>query len=214
MVIAMVVFFSTSMAMATLYVCKTPSGAVQFTNAPSSSTCEVYRKKKGTPITAVIERKKKGKKVTYSRSSYDKHIKQAGKRYSIDPYLIKAVIRVESDFNRYAVSKVGAQGLMQLMPATAKELRVSDPFDPRENIHGGTLYLRNLLNMFDGDLNLTLAAYNAGPTLVKRVKRIPRIPETVNYVKRVLMHYGNYSGKKISPSSSIKVQNLRIASSR
>ena len=104
------------------------------------------------------------------------------------------MIRAESSFDRYAVSKRGAQGLMQLMPDTAKHLEVVDPFNPSQNIEGGRRYLRYLLDAFDQELPLTLAAYNAGPTLVKRINRIPRIPETVKYVRRVMDYYKEYRG--------------------
>ncbi len=140
---------------------------------------------------------------------YHSQINTIGVRYRIDPNLIRAVIRAESSFNRYAVSKKGAQGLMQLMPATAKEMKVADPFDPHQNIEGGTRYLRKLMDSFDGSLTLTLAAYNAGPTLVRKVNRIPRIPETVTYVKRVLGHYKGYSiGQPVTNSSKIRLNDV------
>lgn len=125
-------------------------------------------------------------------AKYEAIIHYYGVRYNIDPHLIRAVIRTESAFDPRAVSKKGAQGLMQLMPETARELRVGNPFDPEENIKGGTKYLRSLLNTFQQDVGLALAAYNAGPTLVKREKRIPRIPETQQYVKKVLKFYRVY----------------------
>ena len=115
-----------------------------------------------------------------------------GSRYQIDPLLIQAVIKAESNFDALALSCKGAQGLMQLMPGTARDMRVSDPFDPRDNINGGTRYLRKMLNIFDDDLHLALAAYNAGPEVVKNIGRIPDIPETIEYVERVLRHYRRY----------------------
>ncbi len=160
---------------------------------------------------AYYEGKKVRKKV---KGNYDKVIANAAKKYSLDPSLIRAVIRVESDFDRYAVSKMGARGLMQLMPDTARTLRVRNSFDPEENIYGGTKYLRSLYTLFEGDLKLTLAAYNAGPTLVKKIKRIPRIPETVNYVRQVLYHYRKYKGKRGFSDNSIKVRDLRMADAR
>ncbi len=125
-------------------------------------------------------------------SAYDRYIRQAADRYNIDSRLIKAVIRIESGFDRKAVSRHGAQGLMQLMPATSRELQVRDPFDPRQNINGGTRYLRYLLDTFAGNLMLSLAAYSAGPGTVRRAGGIPRIPETIQYVVRVLKCYRGY----------------------
>ncbi len=127
-----------------------------------------------------------------AKNTYDKYINFYGVRYNIDPHLIRAMIRTESGFNPKAVSKKGARGLMQLMPGTAKELKVDDVFDPKQNIEGGTRYLRSLLDTFKEDLKLALAAYNAGPTVVKKQMKVPRIPETVNYVKQVLKYYQEY----------------------
>jgi soluble lytic murein transglycosylase-like protein len=123
---------------------------------------------------------------------YDLEIRRVGQRYQVDPPLIKAVIQAESDFDSRAVSSRGAQGLMQLMPETARELRVDNPFNPRENIDGGTRYLRQMLDNFKGDLTLSLAAYNAGPGLVSRTGGVPQIPETVQYVNKVLKQYKEY----------------------
>lgn len=207
LVFALFVTFS-NQAHAVMYVCKNSKGVMQFTNAPSASDCKIYSRKS--------KAKSRSAQKSYhpiNPNIYDSHIQKAGTRYSIDPHLIKAVIMIESDFDRYAVSKTGARGLMQLMPGTAKELNVIDSFNPKQNINGGTLYLRNLLNMFDGDLSLTLAAYNAGPTLVKKINRIPRIPETVRYVKKVLRQYNKYKGNySYSSDSSIRVNTLQIAS--
>ncbi len=112
-------------------------------------------------------------------------------RARVDPLLVvKAVIKTESNFDPEAVSAKGALGLMQLMPATARELRVANPLDPLENVTGGTRYLRTLLDSYDGNVALSLAAYNAGPGRVKDA--IPNIPETRTYVARVLRHYASY----------------------
>lgn len=125
-------------------------------------------------------------------SEYDPYISYVARRYQIDPLLIRAVIKTESNFDSQAISCKGAQGLMQLMPSTAKDMLVSDPLDPKDNINGGARYLRKMLDIFDEDLHLALAAYNAGPQLVKSLGRIPDIPETVEYVKKVLHHYKSY----------------------
>jgi soluble lytic murein transglycosylase-like protein len=133
----------------------------------------------------------------YSRSGkdYDPHVRVAAARYEIPEALIKAVMAAESAFNPRAVSAKGAQGLMQLMPHTARELNVSDVFDPAQNIDGGARYLRQLWTQYDGDLYRTLAAYNAGPEAVRRAGgKVPRYAETQDYVRRVLALYQAYIG--------------------
>ena len=130
---------------------------------------------------------------------YEDHIRKAALIYNVDPHLIKAVIKTESNFDPMAISEKGAQGLMQLMPGTASDLRVINPFDPRENIFGGTSYLRQLLSRFGGDVSLALAAYNAGPNRVEAKRGIPAIPETQQYVRQVMSHY--HSMADVRPSS-------------
>lgn len=123
---------------------------------------------------------------TNDPKSYHHIISRKSEKYNVESSLVYAVIEVESTWNPKATSKKGAKGLMQLMPSTAKDMNVINPFDPEENIDGGTRYLRLLLDRFDGDLNLALAAYNSGPTTVRRFKGIPPIKETKQYVKKVL----------------------------
>ncbi len=118
-----------------------------------------------------------------------------GSIWGVDPKLITAVIANESGFNANATSKVGAQGLMQLMPATARALGVSDPFDPTQNVAGGTRYLRGLLDRFHGDTKLAIAAYNAGPGAVEKYGGVPPYPETQNYVQNVLSSYERYQAQ-------------------
>ena len=124
-------------------------------------------------------------------SAYDDAIVEAARLYRLDPHLIRAIIRAESAFNPFAVSRAGAQGLMQLMPAVAAELDVLDPFDPRQNILGGARYLRWLLDHNDGNLDLAVASYNAGPGTVDRYNGIPPYRETRDYVRKVNLFLKN-----------------------
>jgi soluble lytic murein transglycosylase-like protein len=116
--------------------------------------------------------------------AYDDIIAEAAAEYDLDPALIRAVMRAESAFNPMVVSPAGAQGLMQLMPALAEEMGVVDVFDPRQNIMGGAKYLRWLLDRNRGNIPLTLAGYNAGPTIVAKYRKVPPFRETQNYVKK------------------------------
>jgi soluble lytic murein transglycosylase-like protein len=120
---------------------------------------------------------------------YDGLIHTISSRHGVDPLLVRAVIKVESNFDRRAVSSKGARGLMQLIPATGSRFGVRDFFDPAQNIEGGVRYLRSLLEMFDGNLDLTLAAYNSGENRVARLGRIPDIRETRDYVRKVRNAY-------------------------
>lgn len=122
----------------------------------------------------------------------NRYIQLAAANHQVDPLLIKAVIKAESNFDPTALSPKGAQGLMQLMPGTAKDMAVNDPFDPLQNINGGTKYLRYLLDNFKGNVELSLAAYNAGPGNVAPYGIVPAIPETQNYVAKVLETYRSY----------------------
>jgi len=121
--------------------------------------------------------------------------------HGVDPALVRAVMKTESNFNRWAVSNKGARGLMQLIPATGARYGVRDFFDPQQNVEGGVLYLKFLLQKFNGNLDLSLAAYNAGENLVERLGRIPQIPETTNYVRKVR---ANYVKKKTAPAAQVK----------
>jgi soluble lytic murein transglycosylase-like protein len=111
------------------------------------------------------------------------------RNHGVDPALVRAVIKTESNFNRWAVSNKGARGLMQLIPETGSRYGVRDFFDPQQNVEGGVQYLKFLLEKFNGNLDLSLAAYNAGENLVERLGRVPPIPETTNYVRRVRSNY-------------------------
>lgn len=132
----------------------------------------------------------------FNAGKYDGYIFRMGTRYGVDPMLIKAVIRAESAWDHTAVSSAGAMGLMQLMPGTAKKLEVEDPFDPYQNIEAGAKYLRLMLDTFNNDIILALAAYNAGPAAVQKYKGVPPYKETRNYVKTVLRYYREYLNAK------------------
>jgi soluble lytic murein transglycosylase-like protein len=125
-------------------------------------------------------------------AQYEYLINRHARKYGVDPALVKAMMRVESCFDSAAVSRVGAQGLMQLMPGTARLLGVSDSFDPDENIRGGVEYLSGLLKRFNNNLEYAVAGYNAGPGNVEKYKGIPPFSETQSYLKRVMAHYKKY----------------------
>lgn len=135
----------------------------------------------------------RGRGMARSPKAYDQLIARAAARHGLPPALIKAVVKAESNFQPHALSQKGAQGLMQLMPATAEDLGVDDPFRPEENVHGGTRYLREMYDRF-GDWEQALAAYNAGPGAVDRFGGIPPYAETQQYVERVLHYYRRYDG--------------------
>lgn len=198
-------------------------GVVHYTNVPSDRRYKPINLK---PLTTMPDQPKlKGDRVRpevyrinrralqldrQHRSSFDHHIHHAARIHKVDPLLIKAIIKTESNFNRYAVSPKGAQGLMQLMPGTAKYLNVQDPFDPWQNIYGGTQYIREQLNTFNGDIRLSLAAYNAGPTRVLRQQAVPRIPETVNYVQKVIQYYQDYQTAQAAVSPQRNRKNIHV----
>lgn len=118
---------------------------------------------------------------------------RVSQRHGVDPDLVWAVMKAESNFNPHARSPRGARGLMQLMPGTARQYKVADLHDPTENIKGGVRYLRTLMDRFEGNVRLAVAAYNAGPTIVERYRDIPPYSETRNYVRRVFTYYQRYN---------------------
>jgi soluble lytic murein transglycosylase-like protein len=128
----------------------------------------------------------------------DKLVNQTADHYKVDPQLVRAIIQVESHYDTHAVSSKGAMGLMQLIPATAERFGVDKPFDAKQNIDGGVNYLKHLLDMFDGDVTLSVAAYNAGENTVLRRGGVPPITETVNYVQKIKSLYE--PGSQASPA--------------
>lgn len=169
-----------------VYMTTTPDGTIVFTDSPPNSNFVIFDVDGPPP-----ERKNVTRKNFPNMNKYDVLIKEAGQKYYVSAALIKAVVMAESGMNPKAKSRVGAQGLMQLMPATAKGLGVSDPWDPAQNIEGGTKYLRKNIDRF-GDIRLALAAYNAGPGNVKKYKGIPPFEETQVYVERVMDLYNMF----------------------
>lgn len=151
-------------------------------------------------------------------SPYDGLIQRTANFLRLDPALLKAVMHVESAFNRYAISRKGARGLMQLMPGTARRYGVASVFDPRQNVIGGARYLRDLLNQFNNDTRLALAGYNAGENAVVRHNGIPPYQETQRYVRKVLVLYKKYQtqGCEGAPAGSVVIsctgQNSRSGS--
>jgi soluble lytic murein transglycosylase-like protein len=139
-----------------------------------------------------------------SQQQLDALIEDAAQRHNVDPNLVRSMIRVESNFNSRAVSRKGALGLMQLMPATARELKVQNPLDPAQNVDGGVRHLKGLLRTFNGDVELSLAAYNAGEGAVKRKGGIPNYKETRNYVRRITELYG--SGNALTSGKSQQIR--------
>jgi soluble lytic murein transglycosylase len=157
-------------------------GVWHFTNVQTDAQYKLYIKTtRKTPSKFIKE--------------YEGIILQASRRFEVDASLVKAIIKAESYFDHKAVSHKGAQGLMQLMPQTSNAMAVENPFDPEENIFGGTRYLSLLLKRFKNDKRLAVAAYNAGPERVESCNGIPPIAETERFVKKVMNYYRDYSSK-------------------
>lgn len=175
-----------------VYVYREPGGTRLFTDRKQTGADYVFIAKFGRP-TAVLSCKGLSAAALEARHrGYAETIDRYARVHGVDPALVSAVMRVESCFDHRAVSRVGARGLMQLMPATASQLGVLDSFDPAQNIAGGVNYLGQMLRRFNNDLKLALAAYNAGPGAVERYKGIPPFKETQAYVLKVQSHYQRY----------------------
>jgi hypothetical protein len=184
-----------SPAFADIFSFKDEKGVVHFTNiAGLDNRYKLVRKEDGTPINGAGQYN--GKVFMPSQADIEKYaniIKTASKAYGVDASLVHAVISAESAYNAFAVSRTGAMGLMQLMPDTARRYGVQNMMDPTENIHGGVRYLRDLLALFKGRVDLAVAAYNAGENaVVRHGHKIPPYAETRHYVPKVLAFYKNF----------------------
>lgn len=170
-----------SQAMAEIYTYVDENGVLHFSNVPTNGRYQYA----GPEIED---------NVAFYRSPdiFDDYIRNAASLHELDFALVKAVVQVESNFNPNAISKAGAIGLMQIMPGNLSAFRLHDPYDPRANIMAGARYLKSLLKRFDNDIELSLAAYNAGPAVVEKYKGIPPYAETRNYVNRVMRYYARY----------------------
>jgi len=177
----------------TIYSYVDENGVYHFTNAPTDSRFTRVDIKENSAVLKGRGRRNlygsrglSGRDVQARIDLFKREIARAAGFFGLDPALIKAIIRAESGGDPHAVSSKGAQGLMQLMPETARELMVYNPFDPAENIWGGSKYFSWLMENFDGDVIAALAAYNSGPGTVERYGGVPPYPETIQYIKRVL----------------------------
>jgi soluble lytic murein transglycosylase-like protein len=180
-------------AQADIYRYVDENGKVYFTNVPTDRRYKLYLATEKEPSAVA-------RTIAYQyrpfpkadRKRYEAHVIAAAREYALEPALIHAVISAESGYNALARSPKGAKGLMQLMPATAERYGVDNPLDPKQNIYGGAAYLRYLLTLFGNDMQLALAAYNAGEGAVMQHGRIPPYRETVEYVPKVLSYYKRY----------------------
>jgi soluble lytic murein transglycosylase-like protein len=185
------------LARADIYLYRDAQGALHFTNAPAARggqlvVKETIRRQPAPRVLAVGGGTRKVGMKGSNLTPYDALIREIADRHEVEYALVKAVIKAESGFDRLAVSRAGAQGLMQLMPGTAAQHQVRDAFGARDNIEGGVRHLRMLLDRYGGNLPLTLAAYNAGQTTVENAGGVPAIRETREYLARVLRYRLNY----------------------
>ena len=176
-------------AQADIYRYEDDEGIVHFTDAPTDRRFKIFMRdlKKDKQLRTKLQFAS-----SVNPAEYDQIISSCASKYGVSPSLIKAVIHAESGYNPNAVSRRGASGLMQLMPGTARSLKVSNNFDPKDNVEGGVKYLRFLLDTFRGDVSLAVAAYNAGLNKVARYGGVPPYNETRTYVNRVLSYMQAY----------------------
>jgi len=174
---------------ADIYRYEDDEGIVHFTDAPTDKRFKVFMRdlKKDRQLRTKLQFAS-----SVNPAEYDQIIASCASKYGVNPSLIKAVIHAESGYNPNAISRKGASGLMQLMPGTARSLKVNNSFDPKDNVEGGVKYLRFLLDTFRGDVSLAVAAYNAGLNKVAKYGGIPPYNETRTYVNRVLSYMQSY----------------------
>jgi soluble lytic murein transglycosylase-like protein len=196
-VVAFGLILEAALGFADIYSREDKDGTIHFTNQrPKGKDRRKYKVYMRTPP---IRRARPGVVPVPARSTdparysrFDASIAEAAKTFSIPVPFIRAVIRVESDYDPRVVSVAGAEGLMQLMPGTARRMKVRDSFDPHDNIMGGTRYLRYLANMFGGDMVLTIAGYHAGEGAVRKYRGVPPYTSTQGYIRRILTYYNHY----------------------
>ena len=181
--------YSPAVSQADIYRYEDEEGIVHFTDAPTDKRFKIFMRdiRKDKQLRTLLKMSR-----SVNPAEYDHIIKTSSDKYGVSASLIKAVIHAESGYNPNAVSHKGASGLMQLMPGTAKSLKVNNSFDPKDNVEGGVKYLRFLLDTFKGDVSLALAAYNAGLSKVAKYGGIPPYAETRNYVNKVLSYMNSY----------------------
>ena len=178
----LIAIFFLSNAEADIFRFRDKEGVWHFSNTRSDARYRLYIRTRGIGGKQYLK-------------EYEDVIRKAAEQFGIEANLIKAVIRAESSFDPDAISESGAQGLMQLMPDTANDMKVDDPFDPEENIFGGTRYLSLLLQRFNQDKRLAIAAYNVGPTTVTKHNAVPPIPQTRRFVEKVMKFYREFNEK-------------------
>lgn len=177
---ALILLASPSSASADIYRYIDENGVMHFTNAPTSDKFKLFMRERKAFISKL------------DSNQFDPIIADASQKYGLEAPLIKAVIKAESDFDPNAISHKGARGLMQIMPMNFRLLNVENPFDPNQSIEAGARYLRDMMDRYNGKINLSLAAYNAGPGAVDRYGGVPPYQETEEYIERVMRYYQRY----------------------